>query len=222
MNAYRRGFASSSRRRAPTTHYDILGVARTASKSEIKRAFFALSKTHHPDVHDAKSRPEFHQITEAYNVLRDPVSRRAYDNTLPSTPRPGPSTLQSRHMADTAARYRRAAASGRSHHAAPPGSRNPSSSPKHPSQTQTAGQPPFRARPTPSDALPGARDRHNSHPGQRYVPPDPLTQAQKWAAKKAQMRDEKTRAPKYVGTMVLGIGILFAGTWVAGSMEGRW
>lgn len=34
-----------------------------------------LSKTHHPDIPGHKVNPEFHEITEAYNVLRDPISR---------------------------------------------------------------------------------------------------------------------------------------------------
>ncbi|KAJ7073095.1 DnaJ domain-containing protein [Mycena amicta] len=209
---YRRSFCSSSCRRA-TTHYEMLGLPRDASPAQIKSAFFALSKKHHPDVPDHKSKPQFHEITQAYNVLRDPVSKRAYDNTLPSVPRQDPSTLHSRHLSDTAARYRRSAAARSS----PPPSQTHSSSPStsrtrpHPSSSPN---PPFpRRRP---DPLPGAHDRHNRHPGQRYKPPDPVAQAAAWAVKKELMREQKTRTQRYVTGMMLGIGALFGAGWIVG------
>ncbi|KAJ7885279.1 DnaJ domain-containing protein, partial [Mycena olivaceomarginata] len=103
---HRRALSSTGCRRS--THYDTLGLRREASAKQIKTAFFALSKEHHPDVPHHKVKPQFHEITEAYNVLRDPVSRRAYDNTLPAPQGPTASTLHARHLADTAARFRRA------------------------------------------------------------------------------------------------------------------
>ncbi|KAF7291387.1 J domain-containing protein [Mycena indigotica] len=209
---YRRGFSSSRRYRAAATHYEVLGLARDASPAQIKTAFFALSKRHHPDVPDHKSTPAFHEITAAYNVLRDPVSRRAYDNTLPSIPRPAPSTLYSRHMADTAARYRRAATRS----SPPPQSHshvNPHSSSHRAQPSQTS----FRKRAAAHDPVLGARDRHERHPGQRYRPPDPVAQAAVWAVKKELMREQKTRPQRYVVGVVGSLGALFGISWVLGT-----
>ena len=60
--------------------YVLLGVARTASEVEIKKAYRKLAMEFHPDRNsapDAESR--FKEITEAYEVLRDPEKRSAYD-----------------------------------------------------------------------------------------------------------------------------------------------
>ncbi|KAJ7087917.1 DnaJ domain-containing protein [Mycena belliarum] len=67
------------------THYEVLGVERDATSGEIKDAFITLSKSHHPDIHNHRAEPEFHEITMAYSVLRDPITRQAYDASLPST-----------------------------------------------------------------------------------------------------------------------------------------
>ena len=78
------------------THYDVLGVSSTASASEIKRAYLLLAKKHHPDVvantSDAGSgsgsgvdlNAKFARISHAYDVLKDPASRRLYDGTISS------------------------------------------------------------------------------------------------------------------------------------------
>lgn len=61
-------------------YYDILGVARNASKDEIKRAFRRLAKQYHPDANkadDAETR--FKEINEAYEVLYDDEKRARYD-----------------------------------------------------------------------------------------------------------------------------------------------
>src|SRR5579862_5173261 len=62
-------------------YYDILGVARDASGDDIKRAYRALARRHHPDVSDDKSDAEhrFKEINEAYEVLSDPNKRAQYD-----------------------------------------------------------------------------------------------------------------------------------------------
>lgn len=62
-------------------YYDILGVARGASGEEIKAAYRALARQHHPDVADDKSQAEhrFKEINEAYEVLSDPHKRAQYD-----------------------------------------------------------------------------------------------------------------------------------------------
>lgn len=61
-------------------YYEILGVARGADKSEIKKAFRQLAREYHPDVskhEDAESR--FKEINEAYEVLSDDDKRARYD-----------------------------------------------------------------------------------------------------------------------------------------------
>src|SRR5215208_5071966 len=61
-------------------YYVVLGVARTASDAEIKRAFRKLAQQWHPDVNkDPAADERFKQINEAYQVLSDPQRRQAYD-----------------------------------------------------------------------------------------------------------------------------------------------
>lgn len=61
-------------------YYKVLGVERGASDDEIKKAFRKLARKHHPDVSkapDAAARMQ--DLNEAYDVLRDPEKRAAYD-----------------------------------------------------------------------------------------------------------------------------------------------
>jgi curved DNA-binding protein len=64
-------------------YYSTLGVARTASADEIKRAYRKLAKEWHPDRHPPHRRQEVEQrfkaIAEAHEVLSDPEKRRRYD-----------------------------------------------------------------------------------------------------------------------------------------------
>ena len=64
-----------------TDHYATLGVARTASADEIKRAFRKLASQHHPDKGGDTAR--FQQIQAAYDVLGDAAKRQQYDNPQP-------------------------------------------------------------------------------------------------------------------------------------------
>ena len=62
-------------------YYQTLGVARTASQAEIKKAFRRLAREHHPDTKpgDAAAERRFKQINEANAVLSDPEKRKKYD-----------------------------------------------------------------------------------------------------------------------------------------------
>ncbi len=62
-------------------HYEVLGVKRTASADEIKRAYRALAKKHHPDRNpgDPSAEVRFKEVQHAYGVLSDPKKRAQYD-----------------------------------------------------------------------------------------------------------------------------------------------
>ncbi|SFS55234.1 curved DNA-binding protein [Sulfitobacter marinus] len=61
-------------------YYKVLGVARDASDDEIKKAFRKGARKYHPDINsDAESEAKFKDVNEAYEVLKDPERRAAYD-----------------------------------------------------------------------------------------------------------------------------------------------
>lgn len=64
------------------THYEILGIAQTASVEEIRRAYRGLVRQHHPDLSVDASHESISRINEAWSVLSQPASRRSYDLTL--------------------------------------------------------------------------------------------------------------------------------------------
>ena len=62
-------------------YYKILGVDKSVSDAEIKKAFHKLARKYHPDVnkHDKEAEPKFKEISEAYEVLHNPEKRKQYD-----------------------------------------------------------------------------------------------------------------------------------------------
>jgi len=61
-------------------YYDVLGLGRSASGDDIKRAYRKLARQYHPDVNkDAGAETRFKEINEAYEVLSDERKRAAYD-----------------------------------------------------------------------------------------------------------------------------------------------
>lgn len=62
-------------------YYEVLGVPRSASEADIKKAFRKLAREHHPDVAKDKKKAEerFKELNEAYEVLGDAAKRRKYD-----------------------------------------------------------------------------------------------------------------------------------------------
>jgi curved DNA-binding protein len=76
---------------ASETYYDVLGVPRDASAEDIRRAYRALARQYHPDVNkEPGAADRFKEISEAYQVLRDPEKRARYDRFGARGDRPGP------------------------------------------------------------------------------------------------------------------------------------
>ena len=62
-------------------YYDVLGVSRTASDEEIRKAFRRLARKYHPDSNpgDKQAEAKFKELNEAYSVLSDPKKKQIYD-----------------------------------------------------------------------------------------------------------------------------------------------
>src|ERR1039457_6988268 len=70
-----------SRTSTPRDPYEVLGVDRTASDGQIKKAFRQLARELHPDVnaHDPDAEEKFKEAAEAYEILSDAERRATYD-----------------------------------------------------------------------------------------------------------------------------------------------
>jgi curved DNA-binding protein CbpA len=78
------------------THYQVLGVRPDATQDEIRRAYHALARRHHPDTRPGADPSESREagramaaVNDAWEVLGDPARRRAYDNAGPPGERRG-------------------------------------------------------------------------------------------------------------------------------------
>jgi curved DNA-binding protein len=66
-------------------YYEVMGLARDASQDDIKRAYRKLARKYHPDVSkEAEAEQRFKEVGEAYEVLKDPEKRSAYDRMGPN------------------------------------------------------------------------------------------------------------------------------------------
>jgi curved DNA-binding protein CbpA len=94
-------------------YYEILGVERSASSKEIRKAYIRQCKRWHPDRIDAKSDPQgwtkanarFQLINDAHKTLKEPLARRQYDEQWvsrgPSPDSKSPSPQKSNPMQNT-------------------------------------------------------------------------------------------------------------------------
>src|SRR5437762_212952 len=72
--------------------YETLGVSKTASQDEIKKAYRKLARKHHPDANpgDEAAEERFKEVQTAYDVLSDPETRKQYDTFGSANGRQGP------------------------------------------------------------------------------------------------------------------------------------
>lgn len=92
-------------------YYDILGISRSSSSQELKKAYLKLAKKYHPDknINDKNSEQKFKELSEAYDILKDDQKRAAYDrfghrafeNGNPSGASGGFSSAQSSDFSNT-------------------------------------------------------------------------------------------------------------------------
>jgi DnaJ-class molecular chaperone len=62
-------------------HYVVLGLRSSATLADIKKAFRQLASQYHPDRNSAADAPaRFRLVQQAYDVLSDPVKRKAFDD----------------------------------------------------------------------------------------------------------------------------------------------
>lgn len=96
-------------------YYKVLGVSRTASTDDIKKAFRQLARKYHPDVNPGNKQAEarFKEINEAYEVLSAPDKRRKYDTLGPNWQEQfGPAATNSRARSPFTTRTRASSSSG--------------------------------------------------------------------------------------------------------------
>ncbi|PNH40162.1 hypothetical protein VD0004_g6786 [Verticillium dahliae] len=76
----KRAFHASPTNLATKDPYKALGVGKSASASEIKKAYYGLAKKYHPDTNkDASAKETFGEIQSAYEILSDPAKKQQYD-----------------------------------------------------------------------------------------------------------------------------------------------
>ncbi|RPB24632.1 DnaJ-domain-containing protein [Terfezia boudieri ATCC MYA-4762] len=94
-SSHRRAFHSTPSRLSQPQHnpYEVLGVNKSASPAEIKKAYYGLAKKYHPDTNkDPKAREKFVEIQHAYEILSDSKKRENFDTygtAEPAEPGPG-------------------------------------------------------------------------------------------------------------------------------------
>ncbi|KAI0200051.1 hypothetical protein F4808DRAFT_430391 [Astrocystis sublimbata] len=80
VSTQRRSFHATSSALATKDPYKTLGVGKTASPGEIKKAYYGLAKKYHPDTNkDPGTKDKFGEIQSAYEILSDPKKKEQYD-----------------------------------------------------------------------------------------------------------------------------------------------
>ncbi|XP_037544918.1 dnaJ heat shock protein family (Hsp40) member A3a [Nematolebias whitei] len=81
LHAFCTSFHTSASSNSKQDFYHILGVPRTATQKEIKKAYYQMAKKYHPDTNkdDPQAKEKFAQLAEAYEVLGDESKRKQYD-----------------------------------------------------------------------------------------------------------------------------------------------
>ena len=71
-------------------YYEVLGVDRSASDDDIKKAYRKMSRKYHPDLAGPEFEEQYKEVNNAYEVLSDPEKRRMYDAGVdPNNPNAG-------------------------------------------------------------------------------------------------------------------------------------
>ena len=81
-------------------YYDILEVSPTATLAEIKRSYHRLARLHHPDLNKEALDTHIKRLNRAYQTLRDPHKRAAYDEQLAGVQRQAELRRQARREAE--------------------------------------------------------------------------------------------------------------------------
>lgn len=81
-------------------YYNILEVSPSATLAEIKRSYHRLARLHHPDLNKQALDNHIKRLNEAYQVLRDPYKRAAYDEQLAAAQRQAALQAQAKREAE--------------------------------------------------------------------------------------------------------------------------
>src|SRR5712691_2301806 len=81
-------------------YYEVLEVSPSATLTEIKRSYYRLARLHHPDLNKQALDTHIKRLNLAYQTLRDPQKRAAYDEQLAEEQRKAALRLQAKREAE--------------------------------------------------------------------------------------------------------------------------